>query len=286
MMLLMIILGVLIMGIFIFRLQRIYDANDSYSAREHKSSEPATVKKYSEPGEIAEPLTERRTFIKVVSPGLSLYKVEKTFADLLPFHTRQFHYYKIKGKNINTGYFKTIRVTAYDEPNATNRAFLKGLLPPYEIEICDELPTQKQKQFIKDLGMTVNPDFSKEDASCIISRTYDQEPAAEQWLLNFAFENDIPFSRYATNGNILRHICKEYFIDSIHEIAFWVYCVDKFLNAAVKFNNAKYIAIAQQLNNDNEFMRLYDKACKEDNINYLKPNTRIKAFKIVKQILI
>ena len=337
----LIFVGICFAGVIFSRPPPDNDKNkDFYDANDYKPLNITSKKRYSEPGEIAEPeklivtvptefspnddytveVNDGRGWKKInqsnvvmredgtttvnvkggnkVSVSLwtyqddgnytvepATYDVRKKFTDLLPLRTRPFQTYQIKGKNSYTGRQKSYRIAAYDETYAIKKAKERGLLEPFEITVCGAPPTPKQRQFMTDLGMTVKPEFTKYDVSCILDRTYGGEPAPDRWLMDFALDNDIPFSLYATNHDVLYHIRNEYFIDSIHEIAFWLYVVDRFANGVNYFNANKYTAISEKLCADAEFMRNYERARKGGNLNYVKPNKRIKVYQLAKEAL-
>lgn len=244
--------------------------------------------KYSMPGKIEKPISTKRTLIDTmsqqgdcVSIQLNTYSIKERFRDVLPFQYKQSHTYKIKGKNLATNRQKTFTIVAFDEEDLKKRAFAKGLIEPFEITVCDVPPSDKQKDFLRDLGMTIKSEYSSEDASCIISRTYEHEPAAEEWLLTFAMGRNIPFSLYATSGNVIYHICKDYFTDIIHEIAFWVFTVNHHASGDTIFYENRFVSVAKVLNKDNDFMRLYEKT----NIDYMRPNSRTIIYKKVIEAL-
>lgn len=245
-------------------------------------------KQYSTPGKVEKPISTKRTLIDTVSKQgdfvsmkLDTYSVKERFNDVLPFKYKQSHTYKIKGKDLATNRQKTFTIVAFDEEDLKKRAFAKGLIEPFEITVCDVPPSDKQKDFLRDLGITVKSEFSSEDASCIISRTYEHEPAAEEWLLTFAMGHNIPFSLYATSGNVIYHICKDYFTDIIHEIAFWVFAVNRHASGDTIFYENRFVSVAKALNKDNDFMRLY----KKTNIDYMRPNSRTIIYKKVIEAL-
>ena len=66
------------------------------------------------------------------------------------------------------------------------------------------------------------------------------------------------------------------------EVLFWVFCVNHFENKDDIFDNEKLGNIVANLCTNKDFVRLYKKAKSEKNINFLKPNKRIAAYKMTK----
>lgn len=243
-------------------------------------------------GKIETPIKVNRTLVKnypeqngLITASKCMYDVEEFFADLAPLPYRQYHTYKLKGKNTATNRMKTISIDAYNEYDAIQKAKKIGFTEPFEILLDDAFATVRQKDFLRNLHLTVKSNYTIEDASCIISRTHEKESAPEKWLLEFADTNNIPFSLYATNTNVIRHIEKEYFTDIVKELSFWVYVVNRFTNKSEYFDKIRFETIAKQLSSDTKFMRLYKQNVLESKINYISPNTRTTVYKMAVEML-
>ncbi len=279
------------------------DDQEPFNYDNNKQSSVNINPLYSLPGEVASPISVKRTLVRsslpktvssteknygnyntgvTITTETAMYDVEEKFSDLPPLNAYPVKRFAAIGTDKITGKPKTLIVVGRDEASAEADAQRKGLINIDRVEPKYNPPSEAQKCFMKNLGMTVKPEYTKEDVHCILSRTHEREPAAEQWLIDFAIINNIPFSRYATNDNIIYNIRHTYLTGFAREVLFWVFCVNHFENKDDIFDNEKLGNIVANLCTNKDFVRLYKKAKSEKNINFLKPNKRIAAYKMTK----
>ena len=86
------------------------------------------------------------------------------------------NYRKYKITGIGDGGRKRSEIcTGYDEQHALEKATSRGLLPPFETKIIEfELPTERQLEYLKNLGVVIPEGVTKTDASYMIDRVVEE----------------------------------------------------------------------------------------------------------------
>lgn len=119
-----------------------------------------------------------------------------------------YNVYNVKYAGLR-GRKRTTWLLAYDEQHAIDRATAKGYLPPYEITLGEhDAPTERQLDYLKDLGVVIPDGITKDDASCMISRATgeDSEEGPSPALVALAFGMKKYFSAFIGADGLLRDI--------------------------------------------------------------------------------
>ena len=98
---------------------------------------------------------------------------------------------------------------AYDEQHAIDRATALGYVPLYEVTLGEhEAPTERQLNYLKDLGVVIPDGITKDDASCLISRATgeDSEEGPSPALVALAFGMNKYFSAFIGADGLLSDI--------------------------------------------------------------------------------
>ncbi|MCR4436200.1 MAG: hypothetical protein QHH06_10510 [Clostridiales bacterium] len=210
--------------------------------------------------------------------------------------------YKVRGKNKDTGRYKTLSVQAISVEHCKQIAAERGLLEPYEItELLPNKPTERQLAYAKDLGIIIPSDATSEDVSALISRVVDSDnndPRSD--LVDFANGREMIFSKYIGKKALYNVIFNT--LTGIDKIAFFVFCVYRWLaddrdgNIDKHKYKDKFYSIAETLASNDSFIKSMNKYAGED-IRFLgeirKPNgscyyggsTNTIAYKIVSEII-
>lgn len=119
-----------------------------------------------------------------------------------------YNVYNVKYAGLR-GRKRTAWLLAYDEQHAIDRAIALGYLPTYEITLGEhEAPTERQINYLKDLGVVIPDGITKVDASCMISRATgeDSEEGPSPALVALAFGMKKYFSAFIGADGLLSSI--------------------------------------------------------------------------------
>ena len=114
--------------------------------------------------------------------------------------------YSVRGKNKSTNRQKKLIIKCHKNQDIEELATQKGLLPPYEIEqIPLDKPSDEQLSYAESLGIIIPSGATKEDVSCLISRSVDNDISAPQDMIDFADSKYLCFS-YSIGSIRLRNL--------------------------------------------------------------------------------
>lgn len=140
--------------------------------------------------------------------------------------------------------------TGISPEQAIEKAASAGLNPPFEaVPIEYEAPTEKQLNYLNNLGVFIPDGITKADASCMISRAtedFDSLRAPSSELTELALNLKIEFSAFIGDVGLLRSIV--YQSSDRDRAALYAYGVHQSMRGA-SFGN---------MLNDSELSRFYD----------------------------
>lgn len=88
--------------------------------------------------------------------------------------------YRIKGKYPGTGRMRTVEVIAWEKETEQDIAKKAGLVEPYEVErIGMPIPTERQMEYAKNVGIFIPKDATKDDVSILLTR-YEEHKSIKQ----------------------------------------------------------------------------------------------------------
>ena len=104
---------------------------------------------------------------------------------------------------------KTRQRTGIDEQQAIEKVKADGFLPPYKATVLEyEYPTEKQIDYLKDLGVVIPDGATTIDASCMISRALgeDSKEGPSPSLVAIALGLKTNFSAFVGASGLLHNI--------------------------------------------------------------------------------
>lgn len=137
--------------------------------------------------------------------------------------------YKVVGKHEETKRNRTITIPAKSTEMAEQIAKEKGLLLPLKIEEHPfEPPSERQLAYAKDLGIDVPLDATKEDVSCLLSRTIDKDNVPSPGLIEFADGRNMFFSQYIGKRRLYNLVFNS--LNGVDKIAFFTFSIYRWLS--------------------------------------------------------
>lgn len=104
---------------------------------------------------------------------------------------------------------KSRQRTGIDAQHAIKKVEAEGFLPPYKAKLLGyEPPTERQLDYLKDLGVFIPDGITKVDASCMISRATGEESKEGPCIALVALAVDLKteFSAFVSASGLLRHV--------------------------------------------------------------------------------
>lgn len=192
--------------------------------------------------------------------------------------------YKVAGTNeIGKRSFKIC--SGVDSQQAVEKVAALGLLPPFEIEPIDyELPTERQLNFLRELGVFVPDDITKDDASYMISRAVgeDSEESPTHAMVALANGLKTEFSAFIGAAGLLKSIIGQ--ACDRDRAALYAYGVHQsmrggsFENMLKDSNKTVFYAFADNVVKDPALMRSLNGRTAED---FVCPNRNTAIYKAV-----
>jgi hypothetical protein len=114
--------------------------------------------------------------------------------------------YEIKGKGKDSGRKRTRIYSATNEDAARQLAEIDGTTVEELVELPPDLPTERQLDYAKDLGIAIPVDATKGDVSDLISMYLDEDKSATERHREFAKRFGIEVSRYIGKRDLFDRI--------------------------------------------------------------------------------
>lgn len=186
----------------------------------------------------------------------------------------EWHKYRAQGVHETTGRKRTVKIFAHNAEHAEMVLSAKyGLMPPYTIEEEEfELPTDRQLNYARDLGIRVLPDMTKKDVSALIDKTLEQDTDAGDDLKQFAYDRDIYFSRYIGQKGMYNLLFST--LETADKTAFFCFSVYRSLTGESSENmdalpeRNKFYDFADLYADDNSFQHSLEQYTGEDLIHF------------------
>lgn len=190
--------------------------------------------------------------------------------------------YKVDGTNANGKKIcKTFR--GVDPQQVVGKVVALGWLPPFEVEPIDyDLPTERQINYLRDLGVFIPDEITKDDASYMISRAVgeDSEEGPTQDMVALANGLKTEFSAFIGAAGLLRSIIGQ--ACDRDRAALYAYGVRQsmrgvsFKNMLEDSNKPVFYAFADNIVKDPALMRSLNGRPAED---FVKPNRGTNIYK-------
>lgn len=190
--------------------------------------------------------------------------------------------YEVIGTNEKGKRTSKIR-SGVDSQQAIEKVTVEGLLPPFKVEpIAYELPTERQINYLRDLGVFIPDEITKEDASNMISRAVgeDSEEGPTQTMVALANGLKTKFSAFIGAAGLLRSIIGQ--ACDRDRAALYAYGVRQsmrgvsFKNMLEDSNKPVFYAFADNVVKDPALMRSLNGRPAED---FVKPNRGTNIYK-------
>jgi len=125
---------------------------------------------------------------------------------------------------------RTLRVDAANEEAALAAARSSGLVEPFEIvPRPHNMPSAMQREYARDLGITLPEDVCGEDAACLIARTVEDDPQVPSvGLALYADRHGVRFSAWTGQKAFMNLLWRS--ISVYDRLCLFVYFVDCYLN--------------------------------------------------------
>jgi len=126
---------------------------------------------------------------------------------------------------------RTLRIDAVSEAAAIAAAHGSGLGEPYEVKAClHTMPSAVQREYARDLGITLPEDVCGEDAACLIARAVeDDSEVPSTGLALYADRHGVRFSAWIGKKAFCNLLWRS--LDAHDRLCLFVYCVDCYLNS-------------------------------------------------------
>lgn len=196
--------------------------------------------------------------------------------------------YRVLGTNASGKRSFKLR-TGVDSQQAIEKVAALDLLPPFEAEPIDyEPPTERQINYLKELGVFVPDDITKDDAGRMISRAVgeDSEESPSQALVALATGLKTEFSAFIGTDGLLRAIIGQ--ANDRDRAALYAYAVrqsvqgDSFKNMLEDSELSVFYAFADKIVDDPALMRSLNGRPSED---FIQPNRSTSIYKATKAFL-
>lgn len=172
--------------------------------------------------------------------------------------------YKVSGINEATNRKKSIKLEGLSEDDAIESASKQGLKEITAIEIVPfDLPTERQLDYAKSLGLIIPNASTKEDVSALISKRVDKDGTPNQGLLEFATNKRIFLSNYIGKTALYEQIFSS--LTNRDKIAFFAFSIyryisdDRYANLDTHANKDLFYEFADSTINDDRFMKSLNK---------------------------
>lgn len=201
--------------------------------------------------------------------------------------------YRIKGKYPGTGRMRTVEVVAWDKETEQNIAKKAGLVEPYEVEkIGMPKPTERQMEYVNNIGIFVPSDATKDDVSIFLSRYEEKrsirQPKAPTEMLEILIKRmGIYIPSYAGETEM-----NHYFRASIRTEEEWyayfamkVYAQTtgknyRFIHEANENEQNRFKAFARKYKDDRAFVESFNRYDKEKITITGKIDKKLKAYEL------
>lgn len=168
--------------------------------------------------------------------------------------------YKISGINEATNRKKSIKIDGLSEDDAIESVLKQGLKEISNIEIIPfDVPTERQLDYAKSLGLIIPNASTKEDVSALISKRVDRDSTPNPGLLEFATNKRIFLSNYIGKTALYEQVFSR-LVDK-DKIAFFAFSIyryisdDRHANLDTHSGKALFYEFADSVISDESFMK-------------------------------
>ncbi len=170
--------------------------------------------------------------------------------------------FEVTGRQAS-GTHRTLRVDAISEEAALVTARDSGLSEPFEVKRClHNLPSGMQKEYARDLGITLPEDVCAEDVACLIARAVEDDSGVpSSGLALYADRHGVRFSAWVGIRAFYNLLWQSL---ALHDrLCLFVYCVKCYLESSTvgdpdESDPAEYSRFADEALDNPEVVRAID----------------------------
>ena len=192
-------------------------------------------------------------------------------------------YFKVSGKNSETGRQNTKRIYAVDQSAAIEYARQMGLCDPLCAEVLQfDPPSERQIEYMKNVNAPIPEGITSLDASAILTRFEDHDwSVPADGIVQFARDHHIAFSQFASADTLARMLCFDLKGWEKYEwIVYAIYCKhthEALSNPDSHARQADFVRAAKEIEQNPDLVKIFDNISAET-VAKMRFDKRTKAY--------